>query len=299
MDWLNYHHLLYFWTVAREGSVARASERLRLAQPTISGQIRALERSLGHKLFVKKGRGLALTEFGRMVYRHADEIFRLGGELMEAVKGRPSGQPLRLTVGIADVMPKLVTYRLLEPAIRLPEPVRIVCREDRPERLLADLAVHELDIVLADAPIPPSVKVRAYNHLLGECGVSVLATREIAVRHSKGFPKSLDGAPMLLPLEGTALRRSLDQWLDAHEIRPRIIAECDDSALIKAFGQAGAGLFVASDVIEEEVRRQYGVRVVGRVPEVRERFYAISVERRLKHPAVVAISEAARSATFL
>lgn len=299
MDWLNYHHLLYFWTVAREGSVARASERLRLAQPTISGQIRALERSLGHKLFVKKGRGLALTEFGRMVYRHADEIFRLGGELMEAVKGRPSGQPLRLTVGIADVMPKLVTYRLLEPAIRLPEPVRIVCREDRPERLLADLAVHELDIVLADAPIPPSVKVRAYNHLLGECGVSVLATRELAARHSKGFPKSLDGAPMLLPLEGTALRRSLDQWLDAHEIRPRIIAECDDSALIKAFGQAGAGLFVASDVIEEEVRRQYGVRVVGRVPEVRERFYAISVERRLKHPAVVAISEAARSATFL
>ena len=298
MDWINYHHLLYFWTVAREGSIAKAGEKLRLAQPTISGQLRVLEASLGHKLFAKDGRGLALTEFGRLVYRYADEIFAIGKELTEAVKGRPSGRPVRFAVGISEAVPKLVAYRLLEPALRLPEPVRIVCREDKAERLLADLAVHDLDIVLTDAPASPSVKVRAYNHLLGECGVAFFAAPDLAARLRGRFPRSLDGAPMLMPSGESAVRRGLDQWLDENEVRPEVVGEFDDSALMKAFGQAGVGVFAAPTVIEAAVRKQYGVRVVGRAQEVRERFYAISVERRLKHPAVVAISETARGETF-
>ncbi len=298
MDWLNYHHLLYFWVVAREGSIVKASEQLRLAQPTISGQLRALEESFGQKLFVRQGRGLVLTEFGRMVYRHADEIFTLGRELTEAIKGRPAGRPVRFMVGVADVVPKLVAYRLLEPALRLSEPVRVVCREGTPERLLAALAVHELDLVLTDGPIGPGVKVRAFSHLLGECGVTFFGTPELATRYKRRFPKSLDGAPMLLPLPSTALRRGLDQWFDANGVRPSVVGEFADSALLNSFGQAGVGIFPAHSVIEAEVKRQYGVRVVGLAEDIRERFYAISVERRLKHPAVVAISESARQAMF-
>jgi LysR family transcriptional activator of nhaA len=195
-------------------------------------------------------------------------------------------------------VPKLVAYRLLEPALRLPEPVRIVCREDKAERLLADLAVHDLDIVLTDAPASPSVKVRAYNHLLGECGVAFFAAPDLAARLRGRFPRSLDGAPMLMPSGESAVRRGLDQWLDENEVRPEVVGEFDDSALMKAFGQAGIGVFAAPTVTEAAVRKQYGVRVVGRAEEVRERFYAISVERRLKHPAVVAISETARGETF-
>jgi len=299
MDWLNYHHLLYFWTVAREGSIAKASEQLRLAQPTISGQIHALEESLGHKLFKRQGRGLVLTEFGRMVYRHADEIFSIGKELTEAIKGRPSGRPIRFAVGVADVMPKLVAYRLLEPALRLPDPISIVCREDKSDRLIADLAVHALDLVLTDTPISPSVKVRAYNHLLGECGVAFFAAPELAETLPGEFPASLDGAPLLLPSEDTSLRRAVDQWLDTNDIHPLVVGEFDDSALLEAFGQAGVGVFPAASVIADEVERRYGVRRLGRAEKVRERFYAISVERKLKHPAVVAISERARHETFI
>jgi LysR family transcriptional activator of nhaA len=298
MDWLNYHHLFYFWTVAREGSIAKASEQLRLAQPTISGQLRALEESLGQKLFARQGRGLVLTDFGRMVYQHADEIFTLGRELTAAIKGQPTGRPLRFVVGVADVMPKMVAYRLLEPALRLAEPVRIVCREGRPDRLLADLAVHALDLVLADRPVTTTVKVRAFNHLLGECGVTFFATPELASRHRHRFPASLDGAPMLLPSVETSVRRALDQWFEARNVRPSIVGEFDDSALLKAFGQAGVGLFPVPTVVEKEVRRQTGARVIGRTEEVRERFYAITAERKLKHPAVVAISETARQETF-
>ena len=298
MDWLNYHHLLYFWVVAREGSIAKASKELRLAQPTISGQIRALEESLGEKLFQRAGRGLVLTEFGRMVYQHANEIFSLGRELMETVKGRPTGRPVRFTVGIADVVPKRVAYRLLEPALRLSEPIRIVCREDKPDPLLADLATHKLDIVIADSTIPTSVKVRAYNHLLGECGVSVLAAPDLARAHRRRFPRSLDGAPMLLPSDESAMRRSLDQWFDAKGVRPAVVGEFDDTALAEAFAQAGVGLVAVPDVVEREVCNQYGLRIVGRLDAIRERFYAISVERKLKHPAVVAISAAAREELF-
>lgn len=302
MEWLNYHHLLYFWVVAREGSVTRASEQLYLSQPTISAQIRALERSLGEKLFMKSGRNLVLTEIGRVVFRYAEEIFSLGRELTDTLKGRTSarsvGRPVRFLVGIADVVPKLIAYRVLEPALRLTESVHVICKEDKPERLLAELAVHELDLVLTDAPISPSVKVKAYSHLLGECGVTIFATAKLATVYKKKFPALLDGAPFLLPTDNTSLRRSLDQWFETQGIRPMVMGEFEDSALVKVFGQTGIGLFAAPTAIEEEVRKQYGVQPVGHIEDVRERFYAISVERKLKHPAVVAISETARQELF-
>ena len=298
MEWLNYHHLLYFWTVVREGTVARAGERLSLAQPTISGQLRTLENVLGEKLFTRSGRHLVPTDTGRLVYRYADEIFSIGRELMETLKGRPSGRPLTLTIGVADAVPKLSAYRLLQPALALPEPVHLVCREDKPDRLLAELAVHALDVVLTDAPISPSVRVRAYSHLLGECGLSFFGVQALASRYRKGFPKSLDRAPMLLPADNTALRRSLDEWFEATKIHPVVIGEFEDSALLKVFGEAGRGLFAAPTAIEREVRKQYQVAVVGRTDNVQARFYAVSVERRLKHPAVVAIANAAREKLF-
>ncbi len=298
MDWLNYHHLLYFWLVAREGGVAKAAAKLRLSHPTVSGQVHALEDVLGEKLLERAGRKLVLTEMGRVVYGYADEIFALGSELLDTVKGRPTGRPMRLVVGIAQVVPKLVAKRLLDPARALPSPLRMVCREDKTDRLVAELGAGGVDVVLTDAPLPSGGRVRAFNHLLGESDITLFGTAQLAARHRRGFPASLDGAPMLLPAEGTALRRSLDAWFDAHRIHPRIEAEFDDNALLKAFGQDGAGVFPAVTAIEAEVRRQHEVEVVGRVPEVRESFYAISAERRLKHPAVVAISTAAR-ASFL
>lgn len=298
MEWLNYHHLRYFWAVAREGSVTRASEKLHISQPTVSAQVRELEEAFGEKLFARTGRSLALTEVGRVVFRYADEIFSLGGELLDAVRGRPTGRPARLAVGLANVVPKLIAYRLLEPALRLPEPVLVECVEDKPERLLAALAVHALDVVISDAPVGPAVNVRAYNHLLGECPVAVFGSAALAAAHRRGFPASLEGAPFLLPTQGTTLRRSLDQWFEEQGLRPRVAGEFEDSALAKVFGQAGRGLFAAPLAIEAEVRRQYGVRRVGTIGAVKERFYAISVERRLKHPAVLAISEAAREKLF-
>lgn len=298
MEWINYHHLLYFWTVAREGGLVAAGKVLRLSHPTLSTQIRALEAQLGEKLFVRAGRKLTLTEVGRVVYRYADEIFSLGREMVDTVKGRAGGQPLRLDVGIANVVPKLVVRRLLEPALALPEPVRLVCYEDSYEKLLGDLALHTLDVVISDAPVPPGSSIRAFNHLLGETSVSFFGTKALASQYRRGFPKSLDRAPMLLPLEDLSLRRSLNQWFDRMGIQPRVVAEFADSALLKVFGADGIGIFPASSVMEAEVRRQHGVVVIGRVPEVRERFYAISVERKLKNPAVVAISEAARHQLF-
>jgi LysR family transcriptional activator of nhaA len=293
MEWLNYHHLLYFWTVAREGTIARASEELRLAQPTISGQIRALEEQLGEKLFQRSGRNLVLTDIGRVVFAYADDIFATGRELMDTLKDRPTGRPVRLQVGVADEVTKIIAYRLLEPALRLPQPVHIVCRDGAPERLLTDLATHALDLVIADTPIPPAIKVKAFSHPLGETAVTVFGIAKLAAPRRKNFPRSLDGAPFLLPTIGKTLRRTLDHYFDQEQIRPRIVAELDDSALLTTFGQGGAGLFVAPTVLEKEVMRQFGVTVVGRLDEVRERYFAISVERRLKHPAVIAISEAA------
>ncbi|MBK5295216.1 MAG: transcriptional activator NhaR [Acidobacteriia bacterium] len=298
MEWLNYHHLLYFWMVAREGSITQASKQLLLAQPTITGQIRALENTLGQKLFTRSGRNLVLTEVGHLVYHYANEIFSLGRELTGVLKGRPAGRPVRLVVGVSDAMPKLIAYRLLQPALTLPEPAHIICHEDHPERLLAELATFGLDLVLTDAPIGTLVRVRAFSHLLGSCGVSLFATSPLAAKYRKNFPASLDGAPFLLPVERATLRRSLEQWFESLRIHPRVVGEFQDSALLKTFGQAGLGVFAAPTVTEKEVRRQYGVSVLGRTESVIERFYAISVERKLKHPAVVAIAEAARDHLF-
>jgi len=298
VEWLNYHHLLYFWTVAREGSIARATKTLRLAQPTISGQLRMLEDQLGEKLFQRSGRNLVLTEMGRVVYRYADEIFGIGRELLDTVRGRPTGRPLRLAVGLADSVPKGIAHRLLEPAFALEAPVRLSCIEGSSERLLAALALLELDLVITDAPMGAGSSVRAFQHLLGECGVEVFAVAKLAAAHRRGFPRSLDGAPILLPSAGATLRRSLDSWFERRGLRPRVVLECDDSALTTVFGQAGRGLFFAPSVIASEVMRQYGVKRVGAIPELRERFYAITVERRLKHPAVVAITESARTELF-
>jgi LysR family transcriptional activator of nhaA len=298
MEQLNYHHLRYFWAVAREGSVTRASERLHISQPTVSAQVRELEGAIGAKLLTRSGRNLVLTEVGRLAYRYADEIFGLGRELMDALEGRPTGRPLKLSVGIANVVPKLVAYRILEPALRLPEAVELECFEDRPERLLAELAVHGIDMVLADAPVPSTVKIKAYNHLLGECGVDLFATPELANRLQRRFPRSLDGVPLLLPTANTSLRREIDRWLEERGLAPRVIGDFEDSALLKVFGQSGAGVFPAPSTIAAEVRRQYGVRRIGTLEGVKERFYAISAERRLQNPAVVAISEAARASLF-
>ena len=298
MEWLNYHHLRYFWMVAREGGLVPAGRVLRVSHPTLSAQIHALEDQLGEKLFNRVGRKLALSELGRVVFRYADEIFTLGGEMVDAVKDRSTGKPLRLQVGVADVVPKLVVRRLLEPALSLAEPVRFVCYEGPFERLLADLAVHTLDIVISDAPVPPGSNVRAFNHLLGETDIGFFAAPPLARTHRRGFPRSLDGAPMLLPLETLTLRRSLNQWFARNRITPRVVAEFEDSALLKEFGADGRGIFAAPSAVAKEVMRQYGVRLLGTTEQVRERFYAISVERRLKHPAVVAISDAARDELF-
>jgi LysR family transcriptional activator of nhaA len=298
MEWLNYHHLLYFHAVAREGSVTKAARALRLAQPTLSGQIRKLEDALGEKLFARQGRSLVLTDVGRVVYRYADEIFSLGREMMDALRGYPSRRPARLLVGVADVVPKLVAHRMLEIALRLDEPVQLVLREGKPEDLLGGLATQAFDLVITDAPIGPQVKVRAFNHLLGECGVCFFAEPRLASRCRGRFPRSLDGAPMILPTENTVLRRSLEQWFEAVGVRPRIVAEVEDSALLKVFGQHGSGIFPAPEVTAGEVRRLHGVRSVGRTDAVRERFYAITVERRITHPAVAAITASARGRIF-
>lgn len=298
MEWLNYHHLLYFWVVACEGSIVRASEQLRLSQSTISEQIRSLEAALGEQLFARVGRNLVLTEMGHLVFRYADEIFAIGRELMDTVQGRPTDRPLRLTVGITDVVPKLVAYRLLEPALHLDQPVKIVCREGKLDHLLAQMATYDLDVVLSDAPIGPTIKVQAFNHLLGECGVTICGVPELVAAYRDDFPRSLDEAPLLLPTDNTTMRRALDHWFEAEGLRPRVVGEFEDSALLKVFGQQGLGLFVTPTIIESEVQRQYGVDILGRVESIRERFYALTVNRRLRHPAAVAMSEAAQQALF-
>ena len=298
MEWINYQHLLYFWVVAKEGTISAACEKLHLAQPTISAQLRVLEKALGEKLFRRVGRNLVLTEIGHVVYRYANEIFPLGQELLDTLRGRPTGAPVRFTVGVADVVPKLVAYRLLEPATRLQDPVCLRCHEGTPAELLAKLSIHELDLVLSDRPVGPEIRVKAYSHLLGQCGVSIFGTKELAAAHRTRFPRSLDGAPFLLPTDNTALRRSLDRWFESEDIRPSVAGEFADGALLKVFGQAGIGMFPVETVIENEVGEQYGVELVGRVDSVQERFYAISVERKIKHPAVIAITQAAREEIF-
>jgi LysR family transcriptional activator of nhaA len=295
---LNYHHLYYFYRVARAGGVSAASRDLRVAQPTISVQLRQLEEALGVQLFVRQGRRLELTEEGRVAYRYAEDIFGMGRELVGALKGVSAGRPLRLVVGAALVVPKIIVERLLEPALALDQPLQLECIEDRLERLLAGLATHELDLVISDVPLTPAAGVKAFNHPLGSSGVGWFARSDVADRYRARFPESLEKAPLLLPTRGSALRRDLDRWLEQRGITPRVVGEFDDSALTKVFGQAGRGLFAAPLVIEAEIREMYQCEVVGRADEVTERFFAISVERRLKHPGVVAITTAARTGLF-
>ena len=298
MGRLNYKHLEYFWAVAREGSVTRAAESLFVSQPAISAQIRKLEDQFGEKLFEKRGRTLELTAMGRVAFGYADEIFSLGRELTQTIRGQPTERPLRLAVGVAQALPKLAAYQLVAPALEMDRPVRLVFREDQPDRLFAELALHSLDLVLTDAPLPESINVKAYNHLLGECGVSFMGAPGLADRFRNGFPDSLDGAPLLLPTTNTMLRRALERWFGDRSIRPLTVAEIEDSAVLKVFGQEGAGLFAVPTVVEGRVRDQYGVELVGRENSVRERFFGISAERRIKHPAVVVITEAARQSLF-
>lgn len=294
MEWLNYHHLLYFWSVAKHGTVAKACEELRLAQPTISKQIGLLEDTLGEKLFVRTGRHLVLTEMGRIVFKHAEDIFSIGQDLLNTVKGRASSSQSRLNIGVVDVVPKLLATRLLDSAVRQSPGIRLICWEDKLDQLLADLAIHGLDLVIADTPAPPSIKVQAYNHLLGESGITFFAKSKLAVQYRRNFPQSLNGAPILLPTSNTVLRRLLDDWMVGQELVPTVVGEFEDSATLKAFGQAGHGLFPGPTALEKEICRQYQVQVVRRVDSVRQRFYAITVERRLKHPTVVALLNVAR-----
>lgn len=296
---LNYKQLHYFWSVARAGSIARAAERLHLTPQTISAQIGELERALGRDLFRRVGRRLELTEAGKLALSHADEIFQIGNELEGLLRHSSGSSELLFRVGVADVIPKSIAYRLLAPALTLAETVRLVCHEDKLERLFAELAIHRLDLVIADRPLPAELGVKGYSHALGHCGVVFHAVPALAARYRENFPQSLNEAPLLIPGAGTAIRGPLGRWFSERGIHPRIVGEFDDTALMKAFGQAGAGIFPAPAVIAGEVWRQYGVEVVGCAEEVVVKYYAISVERRLTHPAVVAISAAAKQGLFV
>ncbi|MBX3192458.1 MAG: transcriptional activator NhaR [Labilithrix sp.] len=298
MQRLNYSHLLYFWCVAREGGLAPASKALRLTPQTLSGQIRAFESSLGKRLFTKSGRKLVLTDAGRVAFRYADEIFALGQELGAALeRGTAAAEAVRLDVGLVEALPKMIVERLLEPVLSLTPPVRLSCREGKLQELVGALGAHTLDVVLGDEPLAPGGAVRAFTHLLGECGVTFFASAELASRHRK-FPGALDGAPLLVPAPGTALRRQLDAFFERHRVAPHIVGEFEDSALLKAFGAAGHGIFCVPSTVAREVGAMYDVRAIASTDEVVERFYAFSVERKIKNPAVATISQAARGKLF-
>ena len=298
-DWLNYHHLLYFWTVAREGSVTRASEKLRLTQPTISGQLKKLEESLGEKLYTRVGRELVLTDIGQTVYRYADEIFSIGREMVEAVKDRPVGRPVRLVVGLPQVLPKLIAFRLLQPALQMEEKIQIVCREGSMQEMLTKLAAHELDVVFSDCPASSLVSIRAFNHSLGECGIGMFGHPDLCKVFQDDSAGILNGAPFVMPAEGTIMRRTVDQWIDETGIHPEVVGEMDDTALMKVFAEAGIGFIPAPLAIQQQIEEQFGLQLLTQIPGAVERFYAITVQRRLQHPAVVAISQAARTSLFL
>ncbi len=298
MDWLNYHHLLYFYLVAREGTISAASEILRLAPSTISVQIKTLEESLNTPLFERQGRNLVMTPEGRVAFSYAEEIFTLGQEMLDTFRARPVGRPQRVTIGIADVLWKDIAYQLVQPAARLEYPVRLTCVEGSFEGLLAELAIHQVDVVIADAPLGPNVNVKGYNHQLGSCGIGLFGSRALVEQYREGYPQSLEGAPMLLPTERTSLRRHLDQWFDTEGFHPQVVAEFDDSALMTAFGAAGDGIFPAPSLVEDDILERHDVVLLSQVEQIQQRFYAISIERKIKNPAVQAICEAARQSIF-
>lgn len=298
MNWLNYHHLMYFWTMAREGSVSKAADKLHLSQPTISGQLRQLENAVGCKLYERMGRELRLTETGKIVYEYAEEIFTTGQELMQRLKGRQTEQSLTFTIGIPDFVSKLIAYRLIEPVFHLSQPVQLVCFEGKLPELLTDLAMHRLDLVLSDSPAGSQVSVKAYNHPLGECGVSWVCTKDRLERLKAGYPQSLEGQPLLLPTQNTVLRRSVEQWLEGQDFVPKIIAEVEDSALLKIMATQGLGIAPVANSILPDVEQQYGLHSVGELAGVSIQLFAISAERKVTHPAVKAISDEAKSRLF-
>ncbi|MEB0008168.1 transcriptional activator NhaR [Pseudomonas sp. MH9.2] len=296
---LNYRQLHYFWVVAKTGSIVRASEQLNLTPQTISGQISLLEQTFGIDLFRRVGRQLELTEAGRLTLPYAEQMFQLGGELEALLRAQPNEQQILFRIGVADVVPKSIVYRLISPTMQLAEPIRITCREDKLERLLADLAIQRLDLVISDSPMPSHMDIKGYSQKLGECGISFFATQALAERYGPNFPHGLQGAPLLIPGQETVIRNRLMRWFAEQNVQPRIIGEFDDSALMKAFGKSGSGIFIAPSVIADEVQVQYGVQMIGQTNAVTESFYAISVERKVKHPGIVAITEGARRGLFI
>ncbi len=302
MDAINYKHLRYFWMVAKTGSIARAAEQLNLTPHSISGQLSEFEEKLGVDLFRRVGRNRELTDTGRNILSYAQEIFTVGDELLDVIRDQSTRRATTFRVGIADSVSKSIAYHLVEPALKLKEPVNLVCREGRLLSLMAELAIHRLDMIIADRPMPTNLNVRGYSHILGESRLTVFGTRDMATQLSKNlsveFPALLDNAPFLLPGEDTAIRPQLIQWLESNSLRPNIVGEFDDSALMKAFGQAGAGLFVAPTAILDHVCEQYKVEVLGHIDTVIEKLYGITTERRLTHPAVIEISKAAREGVF-
>jgi LysR family transcriptional regulator, transcriptional activator of nhaA len=296
MDFLNYHHLRYFWVAAKEGGLTRAAEKLRVSQPSICTQIQALEHALGEKLLRRSSQGLALTEAGQRVFSFAEEIFSLGEELVSTMKQHPTSRPLRVNIGISDSLPKLLTYGMLKPIFHLPQAVQASCCEGKMPDLLAQLATYRLDIVLSDEPSPASGSLKSFNHCLGECGVSFCAEPKLARRLKRQFPASLDNAPALLPGPNLPLRRSLEKWFHERKISPRLVAEFEDAALVKVAATDGLGFFALPSLVTGEAVARYGVNVIGHAPECVQRFYAISAERRLTHPAVVAITAQAQAA---
>ncbi len=298
MSWLNYTHLRCFWATVREGSVSAASRALYVSQPTVSSHLKSLETAVGEPLLERGRRGVSLTSLGRTVFRYADEIFRITTELEGAVRGDAPRVTQTLRLGVADVMPKAVAHHIIEPVFGLEAQPRVLCVEGKPVELLARLAREELDAVLTDTPVDASLPVNAFNHLLGESRVSIFGPKGDATRMRRGFPESMDGAPFLLPASSTALRRELDRWFRKMRIHPDVVAEFEDMALLKAFARDGLGLFALPSVVEADVLRQCDARVVGHVDEVRERFYVITLERRVQNNAVAAIVGSARTALF-
>lgn len=293
MQWINYHHLFYFWNVARLGSVTAACHELKLSQPTISAQLKALEDNLEQKLFEKDGRFLKLTEIGHLCYKYCDEIFNLGNELSQVIKGKPLGRPQALKIGISDGMPKLIAYRLIEAALDSETPPKIICSEDRTEKLLAELSLQELDLILTDSPIPSTVKVKAFNHFLGESDLSFLASKDLHAKYKKDFPQSLNAAPFLLPHSSSSVRRYLEQWFEENKISVNVVAEIQDSALMKTFAAHGHGVFVMPSLIANELEKEFGLKIIGTTNQLKESFYLISLERKVKHPAVLKICQEA------
>lgn len=299
VEWLNFHHLRYFWTVARKGGVRKAAEELHVSQPSISAQLGLLEEALGEKLFKRSGRNLVLTEMGHLVLTYADEIFSAGRDLMSAVKQRPGARPLRLNVGMTDALSKFIGFQILKPAFYFSQPVRVVCRQAEIGPLVNQLQAQRLDLVLADEPASSTLKAKTFNHRLGRSGVTFCALPELAKKLRRNFPKSLHEAPALLPSDNMGMREPLEKWFYAQDIRPQIVAEFEDAGLMKVAAAAGLGFTMVHSVVDKVALKHFGLKAIAKVEECSSDFYAITIERRLKHPVVAAITEHAYSSLFV